>query len=390
MTWKKKWGYEVQPTTTPGVLRIRDGRFLVHAKLGRKKRLMRVSTAPTPRAASADRLAMIAEAKRGPTSSRPLFAAYATSLFKRKVDQGDLGSQKTIERWEDTLTLHLVPAFGASAVDELTKLEIEAWKSKVAKRIKAGKLSPHTANGWLRILRQIVREAVDDYQLEKDPSLRVRDFKVDEHPTYTEEEPNALTLPQAVAFLAAMRKKFPQFYAVCLLGFVTGLRPSSLRPLRRRGATSDVLWEERAILVRRSNALAQHVRDTTKTGLRYKLGLPGEVIAELRVHVGHLRGKRKASSLLFPSKRGGCMSRSALDKPFAAVSRAIGLTFTFTPRGMRRTYQDLARGAGVPKEIRKAVCGHETDQMAEHYSTISLDEMRAAVGSIARAVTRAA
>lgn len=42
-----------------------------------------------------------------------------------------------------------------------------------------------------------------------------------------------------------MWSMFPQHYAMTCLGFCTGPRPSSLRPLRRRGDQPDVVWSER-------------------------------------------------------------------------------------------------------------------------------------------------
>jgi hypothetical protein len=390
-TWTKRWGYEVRPTDVPGVLKTRDGGWLVYGKvrtLGRKRVVMRTVREGTIRDAQRERLAMLDEAKAARPTSRPRFSEYAPSLYERKVAQREIKSAKSRERWDTTLRLHLLPAFGRFAVDEITKLDIETWKTRIAGKIARGQLSPRTANGWLSILRVVIRSAVDDYELERDPTLRVKDFSTEEHPTYTDEEPNALTPLQARAFLVAMRRRFPHFYAMVMLGFVTGLRPSTLRPLRRRGGEADVLWKEGAILVRRSNSLGQEVMNTTKTNLTYKLGLPPEVMAELRLHASKLRGSRARSDLLFPSKVGGLMSRSALDKPFRRISKVIGLGFTFTPRGMRRTYQDVGRAQGIEKNVRKAVCGHATDEMSDLYSTIRPDEMRKAVARIARAVTR--
>jgi len=42
-------------------------------------------------------------------------------------------------------------------------------------------------------------------------------------------------------FLAKMREMFPQHFAMTALGFATGLRPSTMRPLRREGPQSDML-----------------------------------------------------------------------------------------------------------------------------------------------------
>jgi hypothetical protein len=53
-----------------------------------------------------------------------------------------------------------------------------------------------------------------------------------EHPTYTHEQPNSLLVEGVPRFLALMRALYPQHYAMTALGFATGLRPSSLRPIR--------------------------------------------------------------------------------------------------------------------------------------------------------------
>jgi hypothetical protein len=86
-------------------------------------------------------------------------------------------------------------------------------------------------------------------------SVRTPAFDTSEHEIYTEEEPNALTSEETAAFLACMKEEFPAQYAMTFLGFATGLRPSSMRPLRRAGATPDVLWDQGVILVRRSHTL---------------------------------------------------------------------------------------------------------------------------------------
>lgn len=392
MTWVKRWGYEVKATNAPGVKLLRDGRYLVHANVsdkGKKRKLSRVVAVADAREASRARLEMIDEALASQSSATQLFAGYAASLYERKVAQRELKSAKTRERWDTTLRKHLVPAFGSSRVDAITKLDVESWKTRVAKKIDSGKYSPRTANGWLSILRVIIRTAIDDLGLKLDPTIRVKDFPTEEHPTYTDEEPNALTPKQTRDFLTALKKKAPQCYAFALLGFATGLRPSTIRPLRRRGPEADVLWDQGAILVRRSNSLGHEVMNTTKTGKKYKLSLPRSVMKELEAHAKKLRGARRRSTLLFPGRTGEPLARSALDKPFAAAAKAIGLSFTFTPRGMRRTYQDLGRSLNIEKKVRKAICGHETDEMSDLYSTVHAAEMRRAVGRIAKLATPA-
>jgi integrase len=64
-----------------------------------------------------------------------------------------------------------------------------------------------------------------------------------------------------------------------------------------------------------------------------------------------------------------------------ACLKTAGITERFTPHGLRRTFNDMLRQAHVDPVISKALIGHVTDEMREHYSTVRLDEKRAAVAS---------
>ena len=110
-----------------------------------------------------------------------------------------------------------------------------------------------------------------------------------------------------------------------------------------------------AVLVRRSQTRGDEVMNTTKTGKRQRIGVPSEMTDTLRWHEANmlLTPEQQESDLMFPSITGGYRAPSVLDKPFAAVSREIGLTKHFTPRGLRRTFQDLARAASVESLIQR-------------------------------------
>jgi hypothetical protein len=79
---------------------------------------------------------------------------------------------------------------------------------------------------------------------------------------------------------------------------------------------------------------------------------------------------------------GGFRSESSLKKAFAEVGRLIGLKKKFTPRGMRRTFNDLARAAKVESLVTKSISGHLTDRMKDHYSTVQPEEQRESIGRV--------
>jgi integrase len=246
------------------------------------------------------------------------------------------------------------------------------------------KLSPATANGWISILRVICRAMTKHFELPRDPSDGVEYFSVPR--TYTREEPNALTTPQSAAFVARMKQLYCQHYAMVLLGFAIGARPSTLRPLRRSGPCADILWDEGSLLLRRSHSLGREIMDRTKNKHDLQLPLPPVVLDALREHIAALEGPMAESEYLFPSTTGGLRSRSVLDKPFRAVAKSLGWSMRVTPIAMRRTFQDLARNANVRDFITRAISGHETERMQEHYSTAQREEMLTAVGRVATAL----
>jgi integrase len=185
-----------------------------------------------------------------------------------------------------------------------------------------------------------------------------------------------------------MKEEFPAQYAMAFLGFATGLRPSSMRPLRRAGTTPDVLWDEGVILVRRSHTLKDEFMKTTKTGLRQRITVPRQVMDELKWHLETqlVTPEQQASELLFPAEGGGFRSECFLTKSFAKTRLLIGLKKKFTPCGMRRTFNDLARVANVEAIVTKSISGHLTEQMREHYSTVSPTEQRECIGRVLRLV----
>jgi hypothetical protein len=170
---------------------------------------------------------------------------------------------------------------------------------------------------------------------------------------------------------------------MALLGFAIGSRPSTLRPLRRRGSETDVLWDKSAVLLRRSNPMQQAVMDHTKNKVDQEIPLPPAMMRVLREHVDSLpAGSMRNSDLLFPATHGGMRTRSVLDKPFQRVLRALGWNLKLTPKGMRRTFYDLARRAHIDSVVRRAIAGHLTASMKFKYSTAQIEEMRSAVGKV--------
>jgi hypothetical protein len=105
------------------------------------------------------------------------------------------------------------------------------------------------------------------------------------------------------------------------------------------------------------------------------------VITSSRSRRSH-RAKPAGERAPVPGHHGGFRSPSVLNKPFADVADALGLGKAFTQRGLRRTFNDLARAAQVEGIVTRSISGHVTERIQEHYSTVHEDEQRAGIARV--------
>lgn len=438
--WIMRWNDTIAATPElPGVWRRKDGGFRIRGRTRDPKTNARVEVnralpdCRRAREAAGVLEAELAARRAGGTVelAMPRFADWCATVFERKVASGAITSASGRAKWESVLANHLIPAFGAYFVDKLTREDVERWMTaellaerthtkdvKRDRELAGGKYKPNSVNTILGILRQITAAASDSFNI-ADPAARIANVSKRGHRTYTREAPNALKPSDVPRFLNEVRVRYPDHYAFVFLGFTTGLRPSSLRPLRARGESADVKWETCELLIRRSHTNGTEVMDATKTGRDQIIALDSRQLDVLRWHVDRLaqENERRArrsphlgqamadSELLFPAAPtkwnhgGGFRSPSCLDKMFTHLGELLGLDYEITPRAMRRTYQDLCRAANVTDIVTRSISGHATPEMQRHYSTVRADEQRAGLSrivdvidefAIARAKKRAA
>jgi integrase len=380
-TWLDGWNKTRYPGIWTQGNQIRIRVRTKDKKTGKRVEANRVFSDLSLRDAPVKQAEMLAElAQESKEAKRTRFGDYSVSLYERKVINREIKSGKSKERWTGTLK-HLIEAFGDHYIDAIERRDFEQWKTAQAKKVNAGEYSPHTVNGWLSILRNIIDTAAGEFEWERNPIALVEDLDTSEHRTYTLEQPNSLTVEELGTFLGVFHRLYPQHFAFVYLGFATGQRPSHLRPIRRSGTEPDVLWDRGLLFIRRSQT-CKTVMNRTKTAKDQTIALPEDVMNVLREHAAMLDYRGVQSELLFPSDVGGFHSASFLDKPFERVCAELKLTKRITPRGMRRTQQDIFRAGNVHDVVTRSVSGHATASMQQHYSTAQLEEQRQAIASV--------
>lgn len=397
MNWVTRWKYEISESPIrPGIYRLKSGGFLIRFKVTNPKTGKQVENSRVLRGASIQEAQRVLDDARletkerleGKTPSLLRWSEFAAQLFEEKVANGKIKTKSGRRLWEQTLRLYLVPAFGELFCAQMQNDDVQRWLNGTVRkwrlegkettfakgRKRIVKVKPRTVNGWLRILRTICNAMTIRLKLESNP-FEGTEFLA-EGRVYTREKPNRVHVDVLPKFLRKVRQHYPQHYAMVVLGFLLGVRPSHMRPLRRSGPNADVLWSEGVLLIRRSSTDSKEIEDTTKTDLDQEIALPKGMLDILEWHVKTqlTTPRQKNSELLFPTPAGGLRTRQALKKPFDKVCSVLDIAAT--PRAMRRTFNNAARVSGMDSIVKRSISGHQTEEMELHYSHAEREEQR--------------
>lgn len=183
--WKQGWRSTIRPTKYPGIYERREGGHLVRALVtdattGRRKEIKKVLPEATLAQAVAYLEGRKETARAGdahPATSKKRFAVYAVDHYDHKVATRRIVSEAGKRKWKYVL-IHLIEGttddagrllvrgFGEFFIDEIRVVHVEKWKAAVTtKLLDTGLYAPTTTNGWLAILKGILKAAKRDLEL---------------------------------------------------------------------------------------------------------------------------------------------------------------------------------------------------------------------------------
>jgi integrase len=369
-------------TKYPGIRRAPDGQLV--AQVSRKdietdRYIVRSRTLPrgssldealTVRMQLVEEIRTLNEGKEEKASTTKL-GDYARRWLVRKQREGLRAH--TIDRYQDSLRLHILPFLGEHLLSELGPGNILRWRDWAAARLmKNGKpYSRWTISSWHTVLRSILGDATVEFDLSRNPCHGVKGVRKPKAPR----QHRRLTARQIQEFLRLVKIHCPQHHAITLILVLYGLRWEEASALRREHLDVDAM-ELRIVQT--------HVRGRlypTKNESQKLLPLHSDVLEaieaeQVRLKVEGNPGYKEGK--LFPGRNGEYRFPSSVSKGWKAVSRVMSLEFNVTPHDLRRSYQNLLRQAAVNQVVQQALMGHSSDRMTEHYSHIDMDEKRAA------------
>ena len=383
----------IQNTRYPGIQKLGRDRYLVRARWTDQRTGEKHDNLETVEGTIKDALtvkARLSEEQDKPKPSRQRFADYAKKWLKRHCLKHRL-APSTRERYTVDVA-HLIEAWGQWWVDAIDVEAVDEWQLEVAERY-----SPSTINSWHRTLRLVLDRARQQRLVSTNAAREVQALQ---EGRTKGARGNALDAEEFRRFIGAVAdlrgtEIASDLARQILLIAWTGMRLGETRALR----FSDIVNGE--IRVERSVWHGQEKADKTDDPRRIT------VVDEVRVVLDEQRQwllstqhPGLASGLVFPgrsrqakagkTRRGEdevrwYRSPTALRKPLDLAASTAKVA-RISPHGLRRTFEDLLREAGVEEMVRRAVAGWRTEKAQGIYATVSRRDRDAAAAAVVKLV----
>ncbi|MER5181870.1 tyrosine-type recombinase/integrase [Streptomyces sp. NPDC002896] len=282
-----------------------------------------------------------------PEAGKVQFGDYAVAWLKdRKL------ADRSRERHESVIRLHLLPTFGARPLSSITTAQVRAWRTA---RLAAGVGEPTVVKAY-QIMRAVLNTAVDDELIRRNP-CRVKGadrYDVPERPVLTVAEVYAVA--DAIA---------PRYRLLILLAAFTGLRFGELASLRRR----DIDTTNAVLMVRRSQAEMQNgalfdKAPKSDAGVR-PVAFPTELLPDVEQHLDCFAGPGRDGHV-FLGPQGGRLRRSNFRDDWIKARKKAGITADIHFHDLRHTGNTLAASGASLRELMTRM-GHSTPRAALIY-----------------------
>ena len=267
-------------------------------------------------------------------------------------DIRDTIRQRTWERYEQIVRVHLKPALGRLKLKDLTATHARGlYREKLE-----GGSSPRTVQYIHTTLRKALQDAVSDGLIPRNVADGIR------APRPKKKEINPLSPEQTRAFLEAVRGD--RLEALYVLAIHRGLRQGELLGLR----WEDVDLEAGKLQVRRTLSLTSdgHVFEPPKNGKGRSIELTQDASVALKRHltcqleeIEALGDDYQDQGLIFPGEKGQPMRPWTLTRKLERILERAGLPH-IRFHDLRHTCATLLLSKGVHPKFVQELLGHAT------------------------------
>lgn len=371
-----------KPTRMPGIWQDGPDRFLVRVRwtdprTGQRRKREKIASTLAEAVALKEQLVGAAPTVR-PTRLR--FAAYVEQWLEV---HGPSLAPSTQARYTEALA-HATVSLGQIYVDALSPSLVREWHRAQARRCAAT-----TVNGWLRVLRRALDDAVADELAQTNPARAVKALPEGRTKGRRGASLSLEEFRKVIATAQGMAGKeiAEDVVRLVLTAAWTGMRRGELLALRWQDYVDNELRVERSVW--RNQEKATKTDDPRRITVVEPLAV---VLAEQRRWLLATQHPGLASGLIFPASprhaASGATRRGAAEvswyrsptifaKSLEKIVRACGVT-EISAHSLRRTWENLLRAAGVDQLVRRAIAGWRTEKAQAIYATVNRSERDAA------------
>ena len=263
----------------------------------------------------------------------------------------DTVRQRTYERYESIVRVHLAPAIGQVKLKALTPDHV---RGLYRKKLDGG-LAPRTVLHIHRTLSKALKQATDDGLIPRNAAAPVKP------PRPSREEIRPLNREQVRALFEAARED--RLEALYLVAITAGLRRGELQGLK----WEDLDLEAGTLQVQRtlSEPKGGYVFEAPKSGKGRNVRLTRKAMAALREHRKRQLEERmqkaglwREQGLVFPSAVGTPLWGGNLNRAFKTLLKRAGLPHSFRFHDLRHTCATLLLRQGVNPKFVQELLGH--------------------------------
>jgi integrase len=269
----------------------------------------------------------------------------------------DTVRQRTYERYESIVRVHLVPSIGRIKLKTLTPAHV---RGLYREKLDSG-LAPRTVLHIHRALSKALKQAVVDGLIPRNAAASVKP------PQPRREEIRPLNREQVRALFEAADfsegNPGDRLKALCIVAVTAGLRRGELQGLK----WEDIDLEAGMLQVRRtlSEPRGGYKFEAPKSGKGRNIRLTRKATAALREHRKRqleerlrLAGLWEDHGLVFPSSAGTPISGGNLNRAFKALLKRASLPQTIRFHDLRHTCATLLLRQGVNPKFVQKLLGH--------------------------------
>ncbi|MDQ3923809.1 MAG: site-specific integrase [Actinomycetota bacterium] len=265
----------------------------------------------------------------------------------------DTVRQRTYERYESIVRVHLVPAIGSVKLKTLTPDHVRGlYREKLD-----GGLAARTVLHIHRVLSKALKQAVDDGLIPRNAAGSVKS------PQPRGEEIRPLNREQVRIFFEAARED--RLEALYIVAVTAGLRRGELQGLKWEDV--DLSGATGTLQVRRtlSEPRGGYIFEAPKSGKGRNIRLTRKATSALREHRKRQLEERmrlgtlwRDHGLIFPSGAGTPLSGGNLNRAFKALLKRAGLPPMIRFHDLRHTCATLLLRQGVNPKFVQELLGH--------------------------------